>query len=106
MSSLTISLELPRDLLGALNVSEKQLGTRIKEMVALELFREGYISSGRGAELLGIPKLAFIGLLARHDVPYFTQSPEELTDEVRTLEHLLKAERDGDSELNYLSRDP
>ena len=106
MSSLTVSLDLPRDLLGALNVTEQQLGPRIKELVALELFREGTISSGKGAELLGISKLAFIGLLARHDVPYFTQSSEELRDEVKTLEALLETERDGDSELNYLSQDP
>ena len=92
MSSLTVSLDLPRDLLGALNVSERQLGPRIKELIALELFREGYISSGKGAELLGISKLAFVGLLGRHRVSYFTQSSEELGDEVKALEALLETD--------------
>jgi hypothetical protein len=33
--------------------------------------------------------LEFIQLLARHGIPYFTEAPEELISEVRTLEQLL-----------------
>ena len=88
MESLTISLEVPRDLIGALNVPENQVGARIKELVALELFREGHISSGKAAELLGWSKIEFVRLLARRDIPYFTQSPEELSDELATIERL------------------
>ena len=89
MSTLTVSLQLPRDLLGALEVSEEQLETRLREVIALQLFREGRISSGKGAELLGLPKLAFIQLLARHGLTCFTESPEELAAEVKVLEQLL-----------------
>ena len=89
MSMLTIALELPRDLLGALEVPQVQIEARLRELIALELFRESRISSGKGAELLGISKLAFIQLLARHQVAYFTGSPEELTAETVTLERLL-----------------
>ena len=63
MNTLTVSLELPKDMLGTLDVSETRLGTRLKELIAIELFREGRISSGKGAELLGVPKVDFIRLL-------------------------------------------
>lgn len=89
MSTLTVSLDLPRDLLGALDVPEARLETRLRELIAVELFREGRISSGKGAELLGISKGEFIHLLLRQGVHYFTESPEELVAEVTALEQLL-----------------
>jgi predicted HTH domain antitoxin len=92
--TLKVALELPRDLLGALDVSQAEIEIRLRQLIALELVREGRISSGKGAELLGISKLDFIKLLAEHGVDYFTESPKELAAEVSTLEDLLD---DGDS---------
>ncbi|MGC9357774.1 MAG: UPF0175 family protein [Anaerolineae bacterium] len=89
MSTMTVALELPRDLLGALEVPQTQMEARLRELIALELFREGRISSGKGAELLGISKLAFVQLLSQHGINYFTESPEELEAEVTMLEQLL-----------------
>ena len=40
METLRVELDLPRDLLGALNVSEKELEPQLKELIALELFRQ------------------------------------------------------------------
>lgn len=89
MDMLKVELELPRDLLGALEVPQTEMETRLRELIALELFREGRISSGKGAELLGISKLAFVQMLAERRIDYFTEAPDELEDEVRTLEGLL-----------------
>ena len=95
-STLTVSLQFPRDLLGALEVPQEQLEARLRELIALQLFREGRISSGKGAELLGLSKLEFIHLLARHGLFYFTESPEELAAEVKMLEQLLGKAGEGD----------
>ncbi len=89
MSTLTVNLKIPRDLLGALDVPEAQLEAQILELVALELFRQERISTGKGAELLKISKWEFIQLLARHDIPYFTDSADELAAEVTTAQNLL-----------------
>ncbi len=86
---MTINLELPHDLLGAINVSETGLAPRLKELIAFELFRERLISLGKGAELLGLSNVEFIQFLARHSIDYFTESPEELVAEVAALEQLL-----------------
>jgi len=96
MSTVTVSLEFPRDLLGALEVPQEQLEARLRELIALQLFREGRISSGKGAELLGLSKLEFIELLARHGLSYFTESPQELAAEVKMLEQLLGEPDEGD----------
>lgn len=89
INKVTVHLELPRDLLGALNVPETGLGPRLKELIALELFREGQISSGKAAELLNLPKAKFIQLLARYNINYFTESPAELEADLTRLEQLL-----------------
>lgn len=86
MSMLTVALELPRDLLSALEAPQVQIEARLRKLIALELFREGRISSGKGAELLDISKLVFIQLLAQHQVIYFTETPDELTAEIAALE--------------------
>jgi len=89
MDTLVVNLNLPRNLLGALDVSETELPFRLKELIALELFREGRISSGKGAELLEISKWEFIRLLAQHQIDYFTESSEELEADVARVEQLL-----------------
>ena len=86
-----MQLELPRDLLGALNVPEAELEPQLRQLIALELFRQNRISSGKAAELLGIPKTAFIQLLARHKIPYFTNTPEELDAQVTAVKRKLDA---------------
>lgn len=88
MGMLTIRLDLPGDLVGVLDVPEDQLETQLRELIAVELFRERRISSGKGAELLGVHKWEFIQVLARHGCDYFTESPEELQQETDTLERL------------------
>lgn len=89
VNTLRVKLELPRDLLSALGVPETEMEARLCELIALELFREGRISSGKGAELLGISKLAFVQLLSRHGIDYFSETPEELEVEVAVLDQLL-----------------
>jgi predicted HTH domain antitoxin len=90
MNALTIEVDLPGDVLGALEVPKGQVRQRVKELIALELFREGRISSGKGAELLGIDKAGFVQVLGRHGVPYFTESASDLADEVRAAERALQ----------------
>jgi len=91
MEPLKVQLELPRDLLGALNVPEAELEPQLRQLIALELFRQNRISSGKAAELLGISKTAFIQLLARHSIPYFTETPEELDAQVTAVKRKLDA---------------
>jgi len=89
VTTLTVALDLPRDLLGALDVPQTEIEARLRELIALELFREGRISSGKGAELLGISKLAFIQLLSQHQIETFTETLDELESDLETLDRLL-----------------
>lgn len=92
-NTLQVQLEFPRELLGVLNVPEPHLVDRLKQLLVLELFREGYISSGKGAELLGLSKAQFIPLLAQQHLNYFTELPEEVDAEVAEVDQFLRGER-------------
>lgn len=89
MDTIQVSINLPRDLVGALDIPPSHLAPYLQEVIALELFRQGRISSGKAAELLGLCKLDFIRLLSKYNIPYFTESPEELGAEIATTQRLF-----------------
>ncbi|MFN8473988.1 MAG: UPF0175 family protein [Anaerolineae bacterium] len=82
MDTVTVQVELPRDLLLALNVPTSEAGRRAQEWLTIELFREGQISTGKAAEILGITKTQFILLLAQRDIDYLDMSPDELMSDI------------------------
>ncbi len=82
MNPVKIEVELPSDLVLALNVEPSELGRRAREWILLELFQEGIISAGKAAEVLGITKSGFLQLLALHGLPYLDANYEELERQV------------------------
>ncbi len=85
MDMLTVKL-----ILGVPDIPERQLGNRLRELIVLELVREGRISSGKGAEITGMGKGDFIRLMARNGISCFTETPDELGDQIEMMEKLLK----------------
>ncbi len=90
METVTVQLEFPRNLLGALDVPENQLENRLKELIILELVESRMISLGKGAELLGKGRMDFIRLLAKKEIAYFTESPDELSHQILSVEQMLE----------------
>ncbi len=82
MAPVRIEIELPRDLLTALDIPESDLGRRAQEWVVLELFQEGEISAGKAGEILGLSKSRFLDLLTTHHLPCLDANPQELEREV------------------------
>jgi predicted HTH domain antitoxin len=82
MDTVSVTVQFPRDLLAALNLSHVEAGRKTLEWIALQLFLEGEISAGKGAEMLGVNKSAFIDLLHRRDLPYLDAAPGELESEI------------------------
>jgi len=91
MNTFVVQMEFPTDFLSILNVSKPELERHLREIVVIELLREGRMSSGKGAELLDVPLWDFLQLLAKHNIDYFTQTPEELASEVNALESLTES---------------
>ena len=86
METITASVELPRDLLVALDISAAEIDGRVREWTALELYREELISAGKASELLGVSKSQFIDLLDQRGIPYLDLTADELAEDVRSAE--------------------
>lgn len=65
-----------------------ELEACLRQWLAISLFTERQISSGRAAELLGISKTAFLDLLDKHGVAYFDMTEEEFSEELAALNRL------------------
>ncbi len=66
VEQISVRLDFPVDILGAMDVTKSQLAVRMKQLIVLELYRERQISSGKAAELLNITKYQFIQLSGQH----------------------------------------
>jgi predicted HTH domain antitoxin len=53
-----------------------------REMIVLELYRRGLISSGKAAELLGLERLDFVRRASELGIPYFRFTEDEWQTEV------------------------
>ncbi len=82
----TIQLFFPSDVLELLSTTYQDNAEIIKEAAVLEFYREGKISSGKAAEILGMERFEFIRYAGRKGIPFIRISPEELEEEVRLLE--------------------
>lgn len=70
MDTIDVSVTLPRSVLAAAKVRDKELGDLMRESLALQLYRSGRISIGKAAEVAGLStKWEMMQLLAKHDVP-------------------------------------
>ena len=62
MDTVTITMELPKDVLLAADIPVLSASADIKKHLALYMFKERMLSFGKAAELSGLDKLAFMEL--------------------------------------------
>lgn len=87
---IQVTLPLSRRDLLALGLSEKKIAAEMTRELILKLYRNGQISSGKAAEILGIHKQDFVSLLAANKIPFFNYTEEELEEEHKAVTQILK----------------
>lgn len=60
----------------------------VSELIVLELYRRGQITSGKAAELLKMDRLAFIHYASRLGLPFFALHDDDWDAEVKGLADL------------------
>jgi predicted HTH domain antitoxin len=78
-----ITIEVPEYALEMFGGDDARFGREMYETAVVKWYDEGRISSGRGAELLGVSRAEFLDLLFRHKVSPFQYTPEELANELK-----------------------
>ena len=81
MQKQAFEIEFASNVVPLIAKRKRDVPHKVKEMIAIELFREGKVSTGKAAQLLGIKRLEFISLLSHLEIPYFSQDKEELLKE-------------------------
>jgi predicted HTH domain antitoxin len=84
--SATVKIE--DSLAAVLHQTNQTLDEAAQEMIVLELYRRGSISSGRAGELLGMPRMDFIRYASRLGIPYIDMTKDEWEAEKTASESL------------------
>jgi len=89
MALQAIQLFFPSEVIDTLSSSYQKSIEIIKEASVLELYREGRISAGKAAEILGMDRFEFVAYSGMKGIPFIRITPEELEQDVKRLEELL-----------------
>lgn len=76
-----IQIELPESVLAVTGQSQQEFVKEAKFLLALKLFELGRVSSGRAAEISGVPRLDFLLLAGKMGVPVADLADEEMDRE-------------------------
>lgn len=82
MKTESFHVELDARLVPLVANRKQDVPTRLRELAVVELFREGRLSSGKAAEILGMERVEFFALLHALHVPFLDQDPDELRRDV------------------------
>jgi predicted HTH domain antitoxin len=85
---MTINIPLDPELAGLLQLFDRPVPDTARELIVLELYRQGKISSGKAAELLEMHRVAFIQHASQPGIPFFDMTDEEWNAEVGQLRKL------------------
>lgn len=78
MSTRQLVIEIPEEILLAEKTDEASFAVELRMLAAVKLYELGRLSSGRAAELAGVPRVTFLANLGRYKVFPFEAELKEL----------------------------
>lgn len=85
MNTQTISIDIPSDILLALNETEAELKLRIKTTLAMRLYKLQKLTIGKAAQLSGLSRFEFETLLSENEIPISNLTIEDVMDDCKKL---------------------
>jgi predicted HTH domain antitoxin len=88
VSKVQIELEVPESVCGT-ELAKKlveRAGKNALRQAVLDLYKEGEISVGAGAAMLGLPLYDFIKLLSENHISIFDATQSELDGELKSIQ--------------------
>jgi predicted HTH domain antitoxin len=87
MGTFTVQVQVP-EALRELGYSEEEIRREVPVLLVLKRFRQGALTSGNAACLLGLSRRDFLELVGREGVPLYDPTDQELRDEWKTVQRL------------------
>ena len=88
MKNISISVDVPSDILIALNESEQELKDHFQVAVAMMLFQEGKLTLGKAIQLSGLTRFEFEKSLSKNKIPVSNLSVEQIMSDAGKLKDL------------------
>jgi len=85
-----IEVEFPEDLLMLLRKSKVEMAEQVRKIVALQLFKDHMLSSGKAAEVARMSISDFMDLTRVHRIPWAEYTQEELGKEIKETRELAQ----------------
>ena len=77
-----VLVDVPEEAMKLFGNDTERFGREMYETAVVKWYDEGRITSGKGAEVLGISRADFLELLSRHKVSPFQYTADELREEI------------------------
>jgi len=81
----TVSIQLPETVFSALRKDPQELAKEMRIVAAVKWYEMGEVSQGEAAEIAGLTRLEFINILSRYHVSPFQYTPEEIAEELASI---------------------
>ena len=85
MNTQTITIDLPSDILLALNITETELKYNIKTSLAMRLYKMQKLTIGKAAQLSGLSRFEFETLLSENEIPISNLTFSDVMDDNQKL---------------------
>jgi predicted HTH domain antitoxin len=86
----SVSVVFPEELLVAAGEDRERFARQVMVYTLGQMHRQGQISAGLAARLLGCDRWAFYNLLSEHGFPVIDYPPDEQDDEAQTSRELAE----------------
>ena len=78
-----LKIKYPSGFEHAVHMTKGEMEQHLRLMAALKMFELGKVSSGKAAELAGMPRTEFFETCSRYHVSIFNYPPDELEREIK-----------------------
>lgn len=85
MKNITIPINIPSDILVALNESEQELKIHFQTSIAIMLFQEGKLTLGKAVQLSGLSRFEFEKVLVKNKIPIYDLDLNQINSDVNKL---------------------
>lgn len=88
MQNITIPVDIPSDLMLALNETEEELKSHFQTSIAIMFFKEGKLTIGKAIQLSGLSRFEFEKALAKNKIPISDLNVDQVMADVEKLKAL------------------
>jgi predicted HTH domain antitoxin len=97
LATRSLTVDLPEEVVELLG-SREDGSAAVRQALVLDLLRNGEVSQGRAARLLGITHRDILDLMARYCIPSGPETVEELREEIENARRYMRLKRSDGSD--------